>query len=502
MHPMLITTLFARLRAAGILIEGLLTSMKVTRIALALGVLSSSCGKVGYDPPEIQIETGFEASPPPSDASQDRPPPVDALEEVSRDVLMDASGDSAPEVSDGPASRVAFVVGSFVKSTTVGGQTVAHGLGQVPKALILWTAGKTAGPTEDYTYAVGVSDGPGSSRAHANASRSSFAPSNATRRMALKAISIVQWGEITLAEADLTSWDAANFDLTWSTNNAAPYVVHYIAIGGAAVSAKIVAWQAPTAPAIKAVTGVGFRPDTVLHFYSGEMFTNPPPFSQVNGSLGMGLVDGAGNQCAYQVAVVDASNPTVTARALKNDASIYMFYERPNPFVMKNARFGSMDPGGFTLDFTAAETSPTQMFSLALGGVRAKVGAFDKSTSLAPQTQPVTGVGFQPGLVVLASVDDVVQPPGVSQPHASLTTGASDGIGQASAAISDADSLTPPRASGADDAMRVFAKIDTFSPKIVAEASMVSLDPDGFSLRWVVNDSAATRICYWALGSP
>jgi hypothetical protein len=358
-----------------------------------------------------------------------------------------------------------------------------------------------ASPSADYTFALGVSDGPGSSRAIANASRSGVTPANATRRMALRAISIVQWGEVTLAEADLASWDDASFTLAWQTNDLAPSIVHYIAIGGAGVSAKIVPWQAPTAPATKAVTGTGFRPDTVLHFYSGAMLLTSPPFSQVNGSLGMGLVDGAGNQCAYQIAVVDASNPTTTARAQKSDSSIYMFFEGPNPSVMKQGRFASMDANGFTLDFTAAETSPSQIFSLALAGVRAKVGAFDKAATAVSSTQSVAAVGFQPGLVFLASVEDIARPFGVSQPHAALAMGATDGTSQASSAIFDLDRVTPSSASGFDDAARVFTQLGGSSRAISAQAVMTSLDPDGFSLRWTVNDPVATRICYWALGS-
>src|SRR5262249_34451499 len=36
-----------------------------------------------------------------------------------------------------------YKVGTFTKSTTTGTQTIAHGLGQVPKAMILWSEGKS-----------------------------------------------------------------------------------------------------------------------------------------------------------------------------------------------------------------------------------------------------------------------------------------------------------------------------------------------------------------------
>ena len=47
---------------------------------------------------------------------------------------------------------------------------------------------------------------------------------------------------------------------------------------------------APTSPATKAVAGIGFRADTLLHFYSGAVFVNAPPWNQQNASLGMGMV--------------------------------------------------------------------------------------------------------------------------------------------------------------------------------------------------------------------
>ena len=43
-----------------------------------------------------------------------------------------------------------------------------------------------------------------------------------------------------MKEADLASWDATNFTLNWTTNDSTAYVIHFIAIGGSDVSAKVV----------------------------------------------------------------------------------------------------------------------------------------------------------------------------------------------------------------------------------------------------------------------
>jgi hypothetical protein len=456
---------------------------------LALG-LTASCGKFGY-----------EGTDPATDAGGDVATTPDASDDFGGPDVEDEGGNVFPDGGDaGPPP--AFAVGSFVKPTSPGGQVVPHGLGVPPKALLLWTIGKPApGSSADYSYAFGVSDAPGSSRSIANASRSGAMPSNASRRMALHALSIVQVGEMTSAEADVTSWDETSFTLAWPTNDPAPSIVHFIAIGGVGVSAKIVPWQAPTSPGTKSIAGAGFRPDALFHFYSGAIFTNPPPNSQDNGALGMGFADADGNQCAYQIAVVDGQSPTITARALRNDASVYMFSERPSPNVTKLASFASMDADGFTLAFMAAEPSPTQMFSLALAGVKAKVGAFDKPIAAAPFGQSIKDVGFRPGLVFLASVLDVAQVAGVSQAGAALSTGASDGKKQASSALNDVDAVSPSVAFGADDSSRVLTKLVGFAQGASAQAAMSTLDRDGFSLAWTLNDAAAARICYWALGS-
>jgi hypothetical protein len=177
-----------------------------------------------------------------------------------------------------------------------------------------------------------------------------------------------------------------------------------------------------------------------------------------------------------------------------------MFPERGSPNVTKQAAFVSMDADGFTLAFSTAEASPSQMFSLALSGVNATVGAFDKPTAAAPLAQSVTGVGFPPRLVFLASAQEGPTM-GVSQPHAALSTGASDGKNQACSALFDTDALSPSSATGADDAMRVFTKLGGLVGP-TAQAAMSSLGSDGFSLAWTANDPSPTRICYWALGSP
>jgi hypothetical protein len=61
-----------------------------------------------------------------------------------------------------PATASAsFSVGNFTKSTSAAPvtQNVAHGLGETPKAIIVWTDGKTSATLNaDYRFGLGFSD--------------------------------------------------------------------------------------------------------------------------------------------------------------------------------------------------------------------------------------------------------------------------------------------------------------------------------------------------------
>src|SRR5262245_25778624 len=92
-----------------------------------------------------------------------------------------------------PAGAQAIRVGSFTKTT--GGapvaQPVPHGLGQTPKAIILWTDGKTNESfSANFLYAFGMTDGT-TSKSTAMAGRTNAAVPVSERRMANKALTIV-----------------------------------------------------------------------------------------------------------------------------------------------------------------------------------------------------------------------------------------------------------------------------------------------------------------------
>jgi hypothetical protein len=334
-------------------------------------------------------------------------------------------------------------------------------------------------------------------------SRDGVAPSLTSRRLANKAITMVTPGETmttgALAEADMPSWGSTSFTLDWKTNDGQPFVVHYLLIGGPQVSAKVVNWQAPTTTGQRAVTGIGFQPETVLHFHAGGAFTQTAPFNLANGVLGIGAMDKTGAQWGIQVADANAQTTTLTSRGQRNDAAIFMYTDTGTASVTKQASFVSMNPDGFTLNFTAANANASQIYSLALAGLKAGVGTFNKTIAAAPALQSVT-TGFTPGAVFLASFQIEGQTAMISEPLCSIGIGATDGPHEASSTLGSNDAVTTSNVVGQDKTSKAFIKMNT--PPLDAEADFASFSSSGFSLNWTTSDPVASQICFLALGAP
>ena len=397
-----------------------------------------------------------------------------------------------------------FKVGSFNKISTVTTQNVAHGLGETPKALILWTNGKTdENFGASFLFAFGITDQSRASYSVAIASNDGVTTPDSSRRLAAKAITIVQWGQSLVAEADVSAWDSTNFTLNWTSNTASTgYVIHFLAISGSYVSSKVVNWTMGTATGNKAVTGVGFVSNLVLHAHLGYDFTSAAGNSATNAHLGLGVMDAAGNQWATTVFSLDRTSVgnSDTQRGQQTDGCIYSFDNGLT--VQKKASFVSMDSDGFTVNFTnATSNSASQVISLALTDLNVKAGNFSKNTTTAPptQSQSVTGVGFQPKALLLASFQTSAQASPLTQTRFGL--GASDGTTQGSSAFADQDNVATSNVDGIDKTSKAFMVVNNNTPAIGAEADLASMDSGGFTLSWTTNNTTATEILYLAFGS-
>lgn len=293
---------------------------------------------------------------------------------------------------------MAVKVGSFTKSTntSVPVSQAVTGVGFQPKALILWTSGNTSADTWEggFLNAFGVTTGASASLSISGAQEDDAATTNCSGRVAEKALTIVQWGESLLAECDLTSFDAGGFTLSWTANNAAAYIINYMAIGGEEITAaKLVKWTVPASTGDQAVTGVGFQPTAVLHFLTH--IAAAMPASAASSVLGYGAMD-ASHQWSFGVTDVDGRATVDRSRQISStDRCLFTIRTGISNVVSNAASFVSMDADGFTVTFNNVETQ-AHVGSLCLAG-NVDIGSYDFTDS---GNQAVTGVGFIPGGVL------------------------------------------------------------------------------------------------------
>src|SRR5262249_2400894 len=203
-----------------------------------------------------------------------------------------------------------------------------------------------------------------------------------------------------------------------------------------------------------------------------------------------------GDQWATGFLSLDNLATSDAQRGQRTDSFLYEFDSSLS--VQKKASWVSMDNDGFTVNVTnAASANNSRVFSLALAGLNATVGSFNKSTAAATASQPVTGVGFKPAAVLLASAQDVTQAAPVAQARFGL--GASDGTTEGAATIEAADAAVSSNLNSTDSTAKAFVKVNNATSTIDAQADLASLDVDGFTLSWTTNDAVATEMLYLAL---
>ncbi len=389
--------------------------------------------------------------------------------------------------------RASTQVGTFAKSVTAApptqDQVIPHALGETPKALILWTSGQSTeafGP--GYLFGLGFSDGL-TSVAQATASQHGVTSANSSERMANAALTLIRWGEVPVAEATLKGWDASSFTLSWARNDTSPVLVHFLAVGGAAVRAKVLTWQLMQGSTQRTVAGVGFRPDALLHAHTYQLGS----FNGANFTLG--VADSGGAQWSLGTWSRDGISSADTQRQQQTDSCLISPTESLT--VGLRAQHQAMTADGFSLNVpTALYTG--DFATLALAGVQVRAGAFAKSTAAAPAAQVVGMLGLRPEAVLLASDQGAAAQNPV--PDTLLGLGAASApAAQAAIALFDQDLASPTSVGARPNAGKAFLRAS--GPAVTAEADLVSFDPDGFTLRWTTNDAVAAQVAFLALST-
>jgi hypothetical protein len=389
-----------------------------------------------------------------------------------------------------------FKAGTFTKST--GAAPVSQsitGIGFSPEALIFfWTRQTTAGLASQVQAGYGFTTGPANERAIAIASNDAVAPSNTGKRQSQqRSIILLSGGSPTLgAQAELLSLDADGFTLNWTTNEARADIIHYVALGGADLTNAFAnSFTVVAGAGMQSVTGVGFQPDFVMTLSMDDASLDS---NDSIGKASLGFASAPTARGTLSVTLRDGQSTTDTCVRQRVDRFLSELRSDCGDDML--ADLVSFDADGFTINKTNADDA-TLVHYLALKGGKYGVGAFNKSPSAAPASQSVSGLGFQPVGLLLASKDLPSSTAIVAEGRISF--GASDGTNEGATWFHDKDALstTDTNQRTASDKIAVHASQTTLD----AEADLASFDADGFTLTWNPNSGAADEILYVAFGS-
>lgn len=305
------------------------------------------------------------------------------------------------------------------------------------------------------------------------------------------------------ASGFINNFHSDGFVINWSTNSQFFFNYYaYIAFGGTHFQSKIGTVTLPSATGDLAVTGPGWSPD-LIHFAGGPSLLAGFNAATNGARLRLGAADREGNQWAMNYSAENAANPANTERSFLTDCCLN--YHQLGAQRYK-ASWKSMDPTGFTINFSTVNTDAGKFGYVAMKGVLGKVGNFTKPTTQ-NATQAVPAVaGVKPRGVFLAGVQLPV--------NAAISDGGNIGMGAASSAepghsVSFLHYETDGNASvvvqEAADPAHAYIKADVVTmsyvhPGDTPQAKAKYLEPTFgfFNLKWSPNDPVATQIGFVA----
>lgn len=384
-------------------------------------------------------------------------------------------------------------VGTFQKSVGAApvSQTIS-GVGFMPKALILWSSARTSLDAWEANgaFVIGLSDA-SMSRCSAIAGENNDMYPLTHRWYSSKAITFIDVNGNKIAEATVT-FNGDGFELNWTTNDANAYYIHYCALYGVALNAKLVEWTATADVNPVSVNTVGFRPDVVLHVSStmtsvdavgDAAFLSISAMDRTGVKSGVGIAMGANNTNAnFEWSAVHIINQC-------SNGSMSLEY-----WVLD---YSSMDADGFTVTKHNTPEYNWLVASLCLAGGDYYSGMVHEKVSVG--TQSITDPNFEPDGVLFFSGNA----PGTDAvaSDSQIMFGAMDGASQAVA------SFFAKKVSFENNTLKSISANDkcicagSGDASTTDAAHLESLDAVGFTIDWTVQTNDLNDYSYILFGN-
>lgn len=245
-----------------------------------------------------------------------------------------------------------------------------------------------------------------------------------------------------------------------------------------------------------AVTGVGFQPKVVIFWWNGRT-ESTDAVGRATHHRGFGWATSATNRYATSSRSVDAGASATAHNGITDQSCILEV--AAGSTIVGEADLQSMDSDGFTLVIDDQFVTDLRVRYLALAGdslTNVVAGAFTP-TGTAPVTQAITGVGFQPSLVLfMTTVTGTIN---TADPDSSLCLGVANGTaGEAVWAGGSNTGAATMVANAYAKRGECIATWNTGVSSFPTRAEFTSFDTDGFTINWLERGTAPI-VSYLAL---
>jgi len=386
--------------------------------------------------------------------------------------------------------------GSFAANTGTGNQTISGIVDETaasftPKAILIWTTfGTSAAFADGWTFQIGMTDGTTTLSAQTAADDNVAAQRSRCQRSATNLVQIINSAGTALRTGAFVSFGSGQFVINWTTATGASEIFHYLALGGTDLNVLTTANrmdQIRTSAVASVASLAGIISCGAYTSTIGEMGSS---FGWValNGSSGVS------NQGVSHAQIRDNVNPSQTKRFQRLARCRFRLTASLGAGIES---FMDQDGMGF-----ANHNADSNAFShdLLLGGISVAGSSGLQPTSTG--TQAVTGLGFSPKCVLVMSVGQTAQT--TTQNEARLSLGAADRTRQGYAIAGSNNGVTPSVSVVNEDTSHVISCITpnatAASSTTDAQASIQSVDGDGFTLNWNAADATQRQYLWLAFG--
>lgn len=241
----------------------------------------------------------------------------------------------------------------------------------------------------------------------------------------------------------------------------------------------------------QSITGVGFKPNLVLFWYSLNT-SGADAAVDGNSGIGFGAATSSSNRRATFSGWVDAaaSGTDKHANSMHDDSCIVIDTLSGTPALDGLADFVSFDSGGFTLVIDDQFSAGYTIHYLALSVDVATLATITEPAATGSQEYNISS--FQPELALIFSAGNgslnVIENDGVAQ---GLFIGAGDGTRQIVTGCANNYSASSAQDTNYYSASQILVRQTNKSD--VAQASLTTLDADGITLNWAARATTGSQ---------